>query len=780
MKKVFLCLPLFLMLLFSVKITAQYHIKGKVIDKITKEPLSGANILVNNNKGCATGNDGSFNLDIQEKKIVLVITHLGYNSLNKQISLSKGENAFEFQLDEFNYTFETVEISAKGFLSEEMRTAARIQTIQLKEISNIPAQNVEDVLQYATGIDVDNTLGMFSDNAVVSMRGMGGNDQGRTLIIIDGVPANKSDGGSVNWNAINKNNLKEIKITQGAASTVYGANAMGGVIDIRTKMPSDKFMASADITYGTYNTLIANAAFGHSMIDSTQKGTFWNATLHGGASDGYITEAEEYLEYGEDTLLRPAFFKEASAGLKIGHAFSSKEKILLSVKGFTDKRGKGWQVFDYDGSFSSHNDLDARLHYNKQISNFIYWESNAYFRFENYLKQNEYINSDDDYSMYEVDSKRYDAGWLNMFNFQYGRNLFKGGVDLRFGAVNASDNYFTTTDSIVNKGMIAIGAAFIQDEISLLEEKLTITAGLRYDYAAFFKGKYMVYYPSKKINYLLHFQDTLMPETNWSAISPRLSILFTNKKNIRVYASWSTGFRPPTLDDLCRSQSSGSYFRVANPYLKDEYITNFELGGDVLIGKATRVSLSAFFSEGKDFMYDVSTGDSVDIGYKIVPVYKMDNISKMQAWGIETSFSSEIFKGVSCFANYSFTPSKITEYTMVDPLVDYDLTGKYLANVPMHNASAGISLENKIINVNILWKFKGERYINDRNTIDVRYFNSATYPSYQTVSLKVWRAIAYGINVALSVDNITNEIYLNSKGQRCPGRMVMLEVNWSL
>ena len=777
---IFLFLATFVFVVVTNNLYSQYLLEGTIIDYKDGYPLPGANIIINNKVGCAADKDGRFSISLDKEKNTIEASFIGYSDYIKTITLEKGKNTIVVKLKKTNLSVETVEISAVGLQSYQMRTPARIQEIPRKEIARIPAQKIEQILQYSPGVDVDNTLGMFSDKAVVSMRGMGGDNQGRMLVIIDGIPANKSDGGSVNWNSINKNSLEEIRITQGAASTLYGANAMGGVIEIKTLAPQKSLTSSANLKYGTYNTFLANAFVGHSMIDSTDAGSFWSATVHGGISDGYITEAEEYLEYGEDTLLRPSFFKEVSLELKAGHIFSPSEKLLFSINGYADKRGKGWQIFDDDGSYSRHNDLDARLHYNRNISKSVFWESNGYFRFENYLKQNEYLNSNEDFSMYEVDSKRYDAGWLNMFNYHYGINLFKGGVDIRFGSVDASDNYFTSTDSIVNKGSILIGAAYLQDEIILADDKLTLVAGLRYDYATFFDGKYMVYYPSKKINYLFHFQDTLMPETSWSAFSPRVSLLFSNKRNLRVYSSFSTGFRPPTLDDMCRSQSSGNKFRVANPYLKDENISNIELGSDLIIAEKTRLSATFYFSVGKDFMYEVSTGDSVNIGYKIVPVYKMDNISQMQAYGCDFSVNSNISRQIYVFANFAYTHSTITDYEINDPEVDYDLNGKYLANVPMYKASAGVTWENKWLNANLLWKYKGERYINDKNTIDIKYFNRATYPAYQTYSLRVWRAIGYGVELALDIENITDEIYLNNNGQQCPGRMIMFEINWSL
>ncbi len=779
MRKLSLLFSLVLFLSTANFLMAQNTLKGVIIDSQNTSALSGANVTINQ-LGCISDNDGKFEMDLAQGNHTLEVSFLGYKKYKKQISISEGENSIEIHLKKSIFTVETIEISAKGFQSDEMLSSARVQKISQEEIKSLPAQKLEGVLQYSSGVDVDNTMGMFSDKAVVSMRGMGGDNQGRMLVMIDGVPVNKSDGGSVNWNAININNINEIKIIQGAASTLYGANAMGGVIDLRTSVPKEKTTAGASIKYGTYNTLLADAHLGKSYVDSLDRGIFWDIALHGGSSDGYITESEEYLEYGEDTLLRPSFFDEISGEAKIGHSFSGSEQLVFSVKGYADKRGKGWQVFDDDGTYSSRRDLSSRLRYNGKISKSVYWETAAFGQYENYIKQNEYINSDNDFSMYEVNSKRFDAGSITKFHIQKGINLFKGGIDFRYGSVLASDNYFTSTDSIVNEGNIAIGALFLQDELNFFNDHLLLTLGLRYDYAEFFDGNYSVYYPSKKINYLLHFQDTLMPNSHWQALSPRISLLYTNKKNMRYYASFSSGFRPPTLDDMCRSQTAGNYFRRANPYLKNENINNIELGGDIMIANKVRFSASVYYSIGNDFMYNVSTGDSVDIGYKIIPVYQMDNISQMQAFGGETSVNIDLWKGARFFANYAYSHSTITNYEIKDPEVDYDLTGKFLANVPMHSASGGFSWENAIVNFNILWKYKGERYINDRNTTDIRYFNSATYPSYQTLNLRLWKPLPYNCRVALNVENITNTIYLDNQGRRCPGRMIFVELSWGI
>jgi iron complex outermembrane receptor protein len=58
------------------------------------------------------------------------------------------------------------------------------------------------------------------------MRGLSGNEQARVLVMIDGVPVNKSDGGSVNWNLLDPAMVERIEVVKGPASSMYGSNAM--------------------------------------------------------------------------------------------------------------------------------------------------------------------------------------------------------------------------------------------------------------------------------------------------------------------------------------------------------------------------------------------------------------------------------------------------------------------------------------------------------------------------------------------------------------------------
>lgn len=88
----------------------------------------------------------------------------------------------------------------------------------------------------------------------VSIRGLAGDEQGRTLVLFDGIPINTSDEGSVNWNSIHIDNVQRIEVFKGPGSSLYGNSAMGGVINIISKRPVSPFSLNTSGSYGSLNT----------------------------------------------------------------------------------------------------------------------------------------------------------------------------------------------------------------------------------------------------------------------------------------------------------------------------------------------------------------------------------------------------------------------------------------------------------------------------------------------------------------------------------------------
>jgi len=131
----------------------------------------------------------------------------------------------------------------------------RVEVLTSEDVQNfaISGMKVDEVLNLLSGINVIRPQGVMTLVPTTTLRGLS-NEQARTLVLLDGVPINKADTGNVNFNRINLHEIERIEIFKGPASSLYGNNAMGGVINIITKRPEKKFEGKILASYGTYNT----------------------------------------------------------------------------------------------------------------------------------------------------------------------------------------------------------------------------------------------------------------------------------------------------------------------------------------------------------------------------------------------------------------------------------------------------------------------------------------------------------------------------------------------
>ncbi|MDX9697340.1 MAG: TonB-dependent receptor, partial [Bacteroidales bacterium] len=427
--------------------------------------------------------------------------------------------------------------------------------------------------------------------------------------------------------------------------------------------------------------------------------------------------------------------------------------------------------FQPEGNNREHDTYQVRAKYNGQKNN-LSWNINLFYLNEDYKRISEYYK--DDYTFYKVLSERVDLGALSSVSYDLKNQVITGGIDLKQGSVDAKDVYYTSTDIVYNRGKMNTLGLFVQDEIKLLNEKLKVIAGLRFDYANFFDGGFEIENPTAETTFMLSYQNDNLSKNSWDAFSPKLSVQYEFSKDYRIYASYAKGFRPAVLDDMCRSGRIKGGFKVADPGIQPEYLSNFELGADARFFQRLRTSVSAYYSLGDDFMYYVNTGDSIDLGFGLRPIIKASNISEVEIYGFEFEANYLLTEQIVFNTNYAYSHSQIKKFTPLNVTDPVDLTGKALSDVPLHSASASISWRNKIINTSLNLKYTGNRWVNDLNQVDEIILDDK-YPSYTTIDLKLSRSFKM-IFTTLSIQNILDTKFYDSKGAVCPGRFITLEL----
>ena len=748
-------------------------VSGSVTDASTGSPLYQANVvLFNKNVGTTTDIKGNFKLtNVIEGTYILKVTFMGYQSFEKKIDIkNNAKNIFKIELKDSVIVSKEYQVTAKKE-KNLLEQPNRISLISAKEIDLAPVQNISEIFDYTTGVSSSNTLSIFSSKTIVTLRGLPSNDQSRTLVLLDGIPLNKSDEGSVNWNMINKNNIEQIKIIKGPGAAKYGSGAMGGVIEMTSKKPAKKIEGDILIDYSTFNTMASNLSLaGNCLQKKSGNKLYWLINGFGRKSDGYITTPLQFRTI-DDTILVPTYLKEINTSAKAGYLFKNNQNIELQFDFFDDKRGNGVKVFDYYGAFQKHTTYKGLAKYSGSTVNYnwnilFFNTTEHYFRTYEYMKEGEYM-------LYEADSKREDKG-INgdLACFKFKKHKIEAGFNFKLGSVHGTDTYYTSTDIITNAAKMDNYALYLQDELNLLDNKIQINAGVRYDLAKFHDGLFTIDYPSYSILFYQNFANKSIPGKTWDAFCPRLSMQYKFSESNRLFLSLAQGFRAPLLDDMCRTGKKKGGFKVANPDLNPELITSYEIGTDFSILKNLLFNASVFYSIGRDFMYYTSTGDSVNIGYKLAPIFKMQNIGKVEIMGTELELKYAIKENITAFVNYTYTRAQIIEDKITNANVDSNLTGKFLTDIPNHKFSSGITWRNKIINTSLLFKYYGKTWINDWNTVDLLYFKTDKFPEYYTFSIRVEKELFKRFSVSCSVENVFNKIFVDGNLEQCPGRIV--------
>ncbi|HZJ74722.1 MAG TPA: TonB-dependent receptor [Perlabentimonas sp.] len=767
MKKLFL---FFAITFLGLNSFSQVSISGRVIDSETGNGIPSAVVGVKNSDiNIISQSNGAFTLEINSSKAIeLAVSCLGYTSQVVTIHPHSFGEEITVSLDVEIYELQTVVVTATRSERKILEVPQRVEVVSSNKIKGTPALSADAYLYSIPGISISRGASIFG-TADVSMRGMG-NEAGRTLIMVDGVPLNKSDGGTVNWNAINTEDVKQVEVLKGSGSTIHGGNAMGGVINLITPTPTKNLQGYVSQSYGNLATIQAQA-----NISGLKDKLYWAVNGNYRKSDGYITNHAD--EVDEFSVI--SFLNEYNTGAKVGYKFSEKHKIDLSGGYYSGQRGVGSNYAGYGfineelvsekGTYNWYTGISSRISYQGTINENSNLKLNFYTQRENYEHVRENLRGNT-VTKYDVLSVRDDIGFLSGYNFSLGKhNKITAGVDMRYGAVDGADRYVTSTDEVYNLGKMNLVGVYLLDEVSIGETPFSLLGGIRYDYAKFYDGKFLVENPTNETAFLQDFSGELA-DADFAAFSPRLSAQYYQPKKIRAYVGYSKGYRTPVLDDMCRTGRISGAMKIANPLLKPEYIDNFEVGADILYFEKISLSTSLFYSIGKDYHAYISTGDSIHLNNRLRPIMAKSNIGEVEILGAELSMNLTLSKNFSWSVAYSHIVTNILEYKRSNIQVEDDLVGSELVYQPRDIFNTSLIWRNSIVNTSAAFNYKGAQWKNEVNTEKIE--------GYYFIDLQLWRPVYKGLIASVMVHNLFDNEYIDSRNMVSPGRMMSFQLKY--
>lgn len=652
-----------------------------------------------------------------------------------------------------SFSLEEVFITASKSNRPLLNIPGKVEIISKKQIENLPAQKVDDLLRFISGVNVNRPTGNYTMRPSVTLRNFGGDEQGRTLVLINNMPMNTSDEGGVNWNRINLINIQKIEVFKGSGSSLYGNNAMGGVINIITRKPVKPFEALFSASYGSFNTYKPEFFLGGNYRNKLN----WSFTGFYQRSDGYINVPTSKPEYIYSVA---RYLKEGGISANLGYNIGEALNIDFQLDLYRDKRGEGEKIMATDGEYRNFNTNSASLKFSGRKNKFEY-QLNFFIQREKYYRLDERMKGQI-YSRFDVKSDRDDQGaFLNStYNFNQKHNLTLG-VELKNGRVKGGDYYQTTDDMVLNQGTLTSSAIYLQDEWTFFSEKLNLTSGLRIDHARFHDGNYNAV--GNNVNYWMTYTPNLKNHS-WNAVSPRAAMRYQFLKSASIYISYSRGFRASILDDLCRSGWMWIGPKIANPNLGPEYLNNYEAGMRLVPFKNWTIEPCIFYSFGNDFLYYVATGDSLSNR----PIYRRENISQVGVYGTEIDLKWNLNPNLNVWGNYSYNFSQILKFNTFE-----ELEGKSLKYSPNNKASLSFIWLNKWLNTSLAILYKGQQYSNDDNTTHIN--------GYVTMDMQLSHSFIHqSTNISLGIQDLMNNQHLETEDYLSPGRILTLKLQYKL
>lgn len=611
---------------------------------------------------------------------VIASTHVSLaQQLPAQTNIDKQDkNASASLSEQEQITLRQITITAARTTGSVLDIPMTVNIISGADLERRVVRDIQDMVRYEPGVSVNRTTSMtnpFGQLNSFSIRGVGGN---RVQMLVDGsrIQEQITDGSR---DFVDPFNMKAIEIIRGPNSVLSGADALGGVVSFRTIDPEDILQGDRPwggeikLGYDSYDS-----SFRKQITAAAQAGDFKILGSFGHVGSSEIENRKGYADGGIWGCPRqdiwpcnkpfPADTSAYNGLMKLQWTPNTDHKLMLTGEWF-DRETSIDQVYDSSSAMMGYNsdswdrDLEMRryrfaLEHEWQVDKA--WLDEVKWKFS-YSPQkrdtlSEQLRSYATRKEQRIQIRNYGEEFIEA-DLQLTSSFSLGASDHKL--IYGFDGDFTKTtyegtditnnltdgSSVTghNKGFnfprvnTTRADLFLQDEIKLLDERWTITPGLRL-------ASYSID-PSKDENYV-PLPGYEPHKINTTRLIKRLSTTYKLSDTYSLYGSYGEGFKMPTSQQLFISSlsigSTGMVEVIPNPDLKPEFVRSYEAG---IRGELDRgyFSVTGFYADYKDFIRSLQpVAGATDR-------YTSDNVDSVQVWGIELGGEYEIYNNL--FAN---------------------------------------------------------------------------------------------------------------------------------
>ena len=679
------------------------------------------------------------------KKIILVtVALLTWSAAVSQIH--KMERSDSSMMSR-TYTLNPVVVTGSGHHQRLKSTATPVHVLSRQEIKEQGITTFDGAL---TRMMPQVSMAPNSMGTFLRLNGLGNK---YILILINGQKLTGDISNNVDLNRINMARVKRIEVLDGAASSLYGSDAIAGVINIITDQPTrDLVSVTSDTRVSGHGQLTENIA-----LDIYKNGFGSYTSFSRDQADSYRINDVEYVK-GSETETQPTiapFFTgyranlvgqkftyapnehlALNAGIDYSYKITDRPETRTDITGGTDYemryKGLRWNVGGIY-KFTSRNSLQAdftvdRFRYGKQ-----YDVATKTYAIDDYVQSKK---------------QRSMEGQLKAI-----LGLMKNSTTI-FGADWRKD-YLTATSGNINQNVYT-AAAFAQHEMTFFE-RLTATVGLRLTYHETFDW---------------HF-------------TPKATLMYA-PGNFRLRATYSAGFRAPGLDELYYHYFSVNRGKAqiifGNKDLSPEKSNYFSLNAEYR-SNILAVSVTGFMNRINDMvirqnidvdatslaMLHAEFPEMTDEQAQKLERYSLyKNSDKGDVKGVQVNVSANLFRGFNLSANYVYTYARTCsgdQWTMLE---------RSIRNAATVAANYYHSWGNYGLNVNINGRLQSKTYYPD-------YEDAPGYGIWNLNTTHSFDGLKHlYLEPSIGIDNIFDKVdrRIDSSNRKyalySPGRMLVI------
>ncbi|MBU1341258.1 MAG: TonB-dependent receptor [Proteobacteria bacterium] len=631
--------------------------------------------------------------------------------------------------------------------AESIKTIpARVEVIGPREIELTTGETLTEQLKKNASIGV---IEYGTDLAGIGIRGFRPEFSGITkhsLVLIDGRPA-----GATNLSSILSDNIERIEILKGPASSLYGGEAMGGVVNIITKKSTGKLTGLAEAGFGSFNTNFQKVAVGGGITDRIDFDI--SVRQHDRQND---------FQMGNGESRSSTSFKTRNGDVCLGMDLGETWRIDIGADGY---QGINIELPGdiYNGDIQSgKKDVDrwamdttmgGMINDKNNVSLTVYKTKELNENFQDYTGSGPYT-AVPTYHAFDSETNWMGFQLKDVITFNEYRIII--GVDYQYidkksRRYNASGSRLAPYYPDESRENMA---GYVETVWSLFDKHLTATLGCRYD---------TFDVSTEPTPYL----NTFTPGTeSFDTFSPRAGLNYLFDRGVRLHTTLGKAFVPPTAAQLAANITNFGTTTTGNPDLDPESSVTWDMGiGYETPGRGFNMDVTYFHTDVNDKIITENTSATTR-------TYR--NSLGAEIHGLEYMVSFDIGVPLKWNRSLSFFVNGTRIFDAEEEQTDH--TMEEITNVADHTVNYGVNYDDGMIEAKLNARSQGAMKDNDWHTTG---YPEIECPGFTVVDLSMGINFMDHHKIMVKIDNLLDHDYYEKKGYPKPGQSFLVSYRYA-